>query len=161
MDNRASIATLLAEIDEMTPGGFAIGLHISFGGPELLFQTFPIDWMDYYIKNSLHLVDPAVKWSFEETGFRRWRDLARDDPSGVIRKAATFGMKYGATMAVEAGPTRSVLGCARNDRDYLDYELQAIMEKLLKLHKTTQGLKKMPQRDIEALQKMSIRLSHS
>ena len=42
----------------MTPGGFAIGLHISYNGPSFLFQTFPQAWIDYYASNGLHLTDP-------------------------------------------------------------------------------------------------------
>lgn len=161
MDNRASVAALLADIDEITPGGFAIGLHISYNGPKFLFQTFPIDWITHYTENGLHLQDPAVAWSFAETGYVRWRDLAANDPAGVISKAAEFGLPYGATLSIEENGSRSVLGCGRTDREYLDAELDDITAKLVELHNLTLTVQKISKRDVEALTKMSIRMSHS
>ena len=161
MDNRASIASLLAEIDGMTPGGFAIGLHIRFNGPVFLFQTFPQAWIDYYATEGLQLSDPAVAWSFENTGFIRWRDLEDNDPNDVMGKARAHGMRYGATLSIDENKSRSVLGCTRSDRDYLDAELEDIRLKLIDLHNMTVGLSALSSADTTALKKMSVRLSHT
>ena len=159
-DNRASIATLLAEIDEMTPGGFAIGLHVVFTGPAFLFQTFPQPWTEHYANRGLHLADPAVAWSLAHTGHVHWSALAADDPAGVIAAARAHGLRYGTTMAIFERDSRSVLGCARPDRDYLDAELDDIRARLSALHRLTLGRATLPPALEAALRKMSIRLSH-
>ncbi len=151
----------MADIDAMTPGGFAIGLHISFSGPTFLFQTFPQAWVDYYADQGLQLSDPAMHWSFANSGFIRWRDLVDDDPADVIGKARAHGLPYGMTISMLDGGSRTVGGFGHPDRDYLDAEISEIEAHLLELHRATQGLSVLSQDDMDALKKMSIRLSHS
>ena len=160
MDSRATIATLLTEIDAMTPGGFAIGLHIELRGPRFLFQTFPQSWLDVYIGEGLQLQDPAVAWSLANTGHVFWRDLADNDPANVMGRAAEHGMPYGTTIATAEDGSRSVLGCTRSDRDYLLAELDRITETFVELHKLTLGQTQLSPDTIAALKRMSIRLSH-
>ena len=145
----------------MTPGGFAIGLHISFNGPSFLFQTFPQAWIDYYASNGLHLSDPAVAWSFAESGHIHWSELAKNDPNDVIGKARDHGLSYGTTISLRDGGSGTVCGIARQDRDYLDAEIADITAKLLPLHRATAGLSVLSAEDTAALKRMSIRLSHS
>jgi len=161
VDKRASIASLLAEIDTITPGGFAIGLHISFNGPVFLFQTFPQDWIDYYSGHGLHLIDPAVAWSFAQTGHIHWSELAANDTQGVMQKAREHGLTYGTTLSFSDGGTHSVCGISRQDRNYLDAEIAEIETHLGQLHRLTAGMEKLTDADIAALTRMSIRLSHS
>ncbi|MDJ0628709.1 MAG: autoinducer binding domain-containing protein [Rhodobacter sp.] len=161
MDNRTSIATLLADIDQLTPGGFAIGLHISFSGPTFLFQTFPQDWVDYYAKEGLQLRDPAMHWSFANSGSIRWRDLTDDDPADVIGKAREHGLPYGMTISLLDQQSRTVGGFAHPERDYLDVEIDQIKAHLLDLHRATIGVSVLSADDMAALKRMSIRLSHS
>ncbi len=159
VENRASIAAILADIDAITPGGFAIGLHIDFSGPTFLFQTFPVEWVDYYADQGLQLKDPAMHWSFANTGFIRWHQLAENDPAGVIEKAAAHGMPYGMTISILDEQSRTVGGFGHADRDYLDAEIAEIEVHLLKLHRATIGLSVLSEADMAALKKMSIRLS--
>lgn len=160
MDSRTTIATLLADIDAKTPGGFAIGLHIGLRGPAFLFQTFPQSWLDVYIGEGLQLKDPAVAWSLANTGHAYWRELADNDPGNVMARAAEHGMPYGTTIAVVEGESRSVLGCTRKDRDYLLAELDEIKHLLIELHKLTLGMTTLEADTVAALKRMSIRLSH-
>jgi len=145
----------------MTPGGFAIGLHIGFSGPTFLFQTFPPAWVDYYADQGLQLKDPAVRWGFENTGAIRWRELTDQDPADVIGKARKYGLKNGVTLSIVDAQSRTVAGCARSDRDYLDFEIEQIHGKLLALHRATMGLSVLSEADMAALKRMSIRLSHT
>lgn len=161
MDNRGSIATLLADLDEMTPGGFALGLHIDFSGPTFLFQTFPHEWVEYYRETGLQLRDPAVHWAFANTGHIHWRELLDDDPADVIGKAKAAGLVYGVTICIVEQQSRSFGGFARADREYLDAEIADIEQCIRDLHKATFGLSVLSQEDMDALKKMSVRLSHS
>ena len=144
----------------MTPGGFAIGLHISFNGPTFLFQTFPQKWTDYYRGHALHLTDPAVAWSFAETGSVQWSDLVDRDAHGVMQKAREHGLNYGTTISLENAGTRSVVGICRQDRNYLQAEIATIEAHSLELHKLTAGIERLSAEDTKALKSMSIRLSH-
>ncbi len=161
MDNRASIAALLATLDELTPGGFAFGMHLGFSGPAFLFQTFPHEWVEHYREEGLQLRDPAVFWGYHNTGFIRWRDLTDDDPADVMGKAAEHGMTYGATIALVEQGSRSMGGFGRADRDYLDAEIAEITKVASDLHSATLGLSVLSQEDMDALTRMSINLSHS
>ena len=145
----------------MTPGGFAIGLHISFTGPTFLFQTFPQEWVDYYADQGLQLRDPAVHWGFANTGAVRWRDLADNDPADVIGKARAHGLTYGMTLSVFDKQSRTVGGFAHPDREYLDAEIKELQRCLLALHRATIGLAILSKDDMAALTSMSVRLSHS
>lgn len=144
----------------MAPGGFAIGLHIDLTGPSFLFQTFPVEWVDYYANQGLQLRDPAMHWAFANSGSIRWHDLRDNDPAGVIDKAAEHGMPYGATISFLRQQSRTVAGFGRADRDYLDAELDEITERLHRLHDATLTIQQLSAPDLAALKKMSVRLSH-
>jgi len=161
MDNRASVANLLSGLDERSPAGFAIALHIKYTTPTLLFQTYPTKWVEYYTAKGLVLHDPAVRWGFENTGFIRWRDQVEDDPFGVMKQAARFGMTHGVTLALIRGESRTIAAFARSDRDYLDAEVDEITPRLEALHAETDGVEVLPETDMAALRRMSIRLTRS
>nr|WP_256372977.1 autoinducer binding domain-containing protein [Pseudoruegeria sp. HB172150] len=144
----------------MCPLGFAIALHIKYNAPTFLFQTFPENWMENYSRNGLVIRDPAVRWSFENTGFIRWRDLALDDPSGVMEQSRLFGLTYGFTYSIHNDTSRTLAGFARADRDYLDVEIQDIAAKLHELDVVTAGIQALSRTDTDALQEMSIRMTH-
>lgn len=160
MDKRASIAGLLSELDDMSPLGFAIALHIKYNAPTFLFQTFPEAWVENYSRKGLVIRDPAIQWAFENTGFIRWRELNDREPSGVMEQAKLFGLTYGFTASIHNDHSRTVAGFARSDRDYLDVEIHEIMDRLQDLDVLTAGIEILSKKDTDALQKMSIRLTH-
>ena len=123
MDKRASIATVLSELDELSPGGFAIALHIKYNAPTFLFQTFPEKWVKHYSRQGFVIRDPAVHWAFSNTGYIRWRDLVEGDTSGVMEQSRLFGLTYGFTASIHNDHSRTLAGFARPDRDYLDVEI--------------------------------------
>ena len=161
MDQKANIASFLADLDEMSPAGFAIALHIKYTTPTLLFQTYPTKWVEYYTAKGLVMYDPAVKWGFENTGSIRWRDQLDDDPYGVIQEAKRHGMTHGVTLALFNQKSRTVAAFSRSDRDFLDVEIDEISQRLDSLHAATFGLNELSEADMEALKKMSIRLTHA
>ena len=161
MDNKAKVAKLLSDLDQRSPAGFAIALHIVYTTSTFLFQTYPAKWVDHYTAQGLVLHDPAVRWGFENTGTIRWRDQVEDDPYGVIEQAKRYGMTHGVTMAVNRHKSRTVAAFSRSDRDFLDYEIDKIYELLDELHDETFGLETLSTVDMLALKKMSIRLTHA
>lgn len=159
VDNRASIATLLTELDAATPAGFAIALHIRSHAPTFLFQTFPVGWVDTYHAQGLVMKDPAMHWAFANTGHIRWRELAEDDPHAVLANAKRHGLSYGFTASIHSDRSRSLGGFARGDRDFLDVEIEELSDGFQRLHMLTQDLEVLSEWDRKALQKMSIRMT--
>lgn len=159
MDNRASIVRLLTELDAATPSGFAVALHIRSHAPTFLFQTFPVAWVEYYHNNGLVMKDPAMHWAFANTGTIRWRDLADDDPAGVMASAKRHGLGYGFTGSLHWAKTRTLAGYARDDRDFLDVEIDEIMGLLEELHALTDGVSSLTEQELNALQDISVRLT--
>lgn len=160
MNQRASIATILHELDARSPAGFAIALHIRFTAPTYLFQTYPQRWMDVYSKSGLVLRDPTVRWGLDNVGRVRWSELERIDTAGVLERAKDFGLMGGVAIAVVVGGTRSIASFARADREYDDAEMAALEERLIELHRATTGLAELGESDRKALKELSVRLSH-
>lgn len=115
--------------------------------------------MEFYTRQGLQLRDPAVAWSLSNSGAVQWRELAENDPANVMGLAREHGLNYGATIAIVANGSRSVLGLFRTDREFLDAELQSIEAPARKLHDLTLGQNALPPKLEEDLKRMSIRLS--
>lgn len=161
MNKQASISTLLAELDELCPLGFAIALHIKYNAPTFMFQSFPEKWANHYSRHGLVIKDPAVHWAFQNTGHIRWRDMDDDGDSGILEQSALFGLKYGFTASIHNDNSRTLAGFARGDRDYLDAEIDDICDRLVKLDIITAGIEVLSADDREALKALSIRMTHT
>lgn len=160
MNNRASIAALLHDLDRRSPSGFAIALHITFSAPRYMFQTYAQRWLDRYNAGGLLLRDPVVQWGMQDIGRRRWSDLEEMDREGVFREARDFGLMNGAAISVYGSGTRSIGGFARADREYEDRELVEMERLMTNLHQETATLETLTDSDREALTALSIRLTH-
>jgi LuxR family transcriptional regulator len=160
MSNRASIAALLQKLDQRSPAGFAIALHITFSTPRYMFQTYAPRWLDRYNAEGLLLRDPVVQWGMQNVGRVRWSDLEALDTDGVLEEAKDFGLMNGAAIAVFLSGSRSIGGFARADRDYEPKEMEELEELLTELHQATIRMNRLSARDQEALTALSIRLTH-
>jgi LuxR family transcriptional regulator len=160
MTKRASIAALLHDLDQRSPAGFAIALHIRFTTPTYLFQTYPKRWMDHYSSAGLVVHDPTVHWGLSNVGHIRWTDLEPIDPMGVLEQAKDFGIMNGVAIAVVSSRSRSIASFARADREYDDEEVRELEGGLARLHQATIGLSQLSASDRQALTELSIRLTH-
>jgi LuxR family transcriptional regulator len=160
MNNRASIATLLHELDRRSPAGFAIALHITFSTPRYMFQTYAQRWLDHYNAAGLLLRDPVVQWGMQSVGRVRWSDLEAMDTHGVFEEARNYGLMNGAAIAIVRSGSRSIGGFARADREYDETEMEELEDLLVRLHGETIHLERLSERDQRALTELSIRLTH-
>jgi LuxR family transcriptional regulator, quorum-sensing system regulator SdiA len=160
MTKRASIAAFLHELDQRSPAGFAIALHIRFASPTYLFQTYPKRWMDHYSSAGLVMHDPTVGWGLNNVGHVRWADLEAFDVKGVLEQAKDFGILNGVAVAVLISGSRSIASFARADRDYDATEIGALEDLLAQLHRATIGLSELSASDRRALTELSITLTH-
>jgi LuxR family transcriptional regulator len=137
MTQKASIAALLHQLDERSPAGFAIALHIRFTTPTYMFQTYAKRWLDHYTASGLVMQDPVVRWGMQNEGRIRWADLEALYGGRVMEEAKDFGLMNGAAIAIVQFGSRSVAGFARADRDYSDAEMVELEDLLRQLHQAT------------------------
>jgi len=110
----------------ISPLGFGMGLHIRFASPLISLYTWPQAWQDHYTNNVYGLRDPMVAWAFAKQGVCRWNECPIPDPFSIIKQAAEFGLRYGATVSYGRISSRTIVGIARDDREFsLDELLQA------------------------------------
>lgn len=124
----------LGLLKEKAPAGYAMGLHMKFNAPTLMFQAYPIEWVNHYDDNGYFPNDPTIVWAFSNRGSCRWGDLLDIDPCGVITDAAKFGITYGCTLSVEQNGNHSIASFARNDREFTDAEIDEITEIFTTIH---------------------------
>lgn len=159
MTQTASIAALLLDLDQRSPAGFAIALHIRFSAPTYLFQTYPKRWMDHYSAAGMVVHDPTVRWGFTNVGHIRWSDLEAIDTMNVLERAKDFGITNGVAIAVLMSGSRSIASFARADRDYDEIEMEELESILALLHRETIDQGRLSESDREALTQLSIRLT--
>ncbi|MEZ5730812.1 MAG: autoinducer binding domain-containing protein [Paracoccaceae bacterium] len=152
---------ILRRLHGRSPAGFAIGLHIQYTTPRYFFQSYSKDWLDAYSAKGFVMYDPIVHWGFSNEGFVRWSEIAGQDPLGVLKEAAEYGMTYGAAVAVVRGSSRSIAGFARGDREMTDLEMAAIHKDLKALHDETLGMMVLSPDIHDTLRQMSIYLTHA
>jgi LuxR family transcriptional regulator len=124
----------LNKLGELSPLGFGMGLHIRFASPLVSLYTWPQAWQDHYTKNVYGLRDPMVAWAFAKQGVCRWSECPLPDPFSIIKQAGEFGMPYGATISYGRLSSRSIVGIARDDREFELDELLAAQEVVSLLH---------------------------
>lgn len=159
MTRRASIAAVLHELDQKCPAGFAAALHIRFTRPTYLFQTYAQRWNDHYSSTGAHMHDPVVRWGLQNTGRIRWSDLEPYDETGFLEEAKDFGLMNGVGFGVLIGDSRSIVACARADRDFTEAETDELERLVIELHNLTAGPGRLTPADEQALTELSIRLT--
>jgi LuxR family transcriptional regulator, quorum-sensing system regulator SdiA len=143
----------LAQLSDLAPKGYALGLHIRFASAHLMIQTYDPRWTEIYTERGYMLADPMVFWGFGNDGAIRWSEIDLPDPHGILDQARSHGLTYG--VAVAFGPTasRTIGGFARADREYNDDEIARISEIVEKLHIASE-----PPEQLTSAQRMALRL---
>lgn len=143
----------LAQLSDLAPKGYALGLHIRFASAHLMIQTYDPRWTEIYTERGYMLADPMVFWGFGNDGAIRWSEIDLPDPHGILDQARSHGLTYG--VAVAFGPTasRTIGGFARDDREYNDDEIARISEIVEKLHIASE-----PPEQLTSAQRMALRL---
>lgn len=158
--NPAIVALLLHDLDEKSPAGCAIGLHIRFTTPRFMFQSYPDRWMDQYSALGLLVLDPTVHWGMNNLGRVRWHDLEEIDKHGVLERAKDYGIMNGVTISLLTHGSRSIASFARSDRDYEDCEIDELERVLAELHEETANVDAFTTEYQDALKDLSVRLTH-
>ncbi len=137
MSKNIGLDIILHQLEVESPTGYMAGMHIRFAGPLIQFQTYDQRWIDYYTENGFALRDPMIAWGFAKEGASRWSEIEFPDTFDIFGKAASFGLKYGVVVSVGSLSSRSIVGCARSDREFEDNEIRRIKALVEKLHEVT------------------------
>jgi LuxR family transcriptional regulator, quorum-sensing system regulator SdiA len=152
MSERKAITMLLERLDQIAPMGYTVGLHIRFATPLIYKSSYPTDWVDHYNSHSYYLRDPLVFWGVGVEGTTRWSSIPLPDPFGVMKKAAGYGLKYGAVSSYGPITSRSIVGVSRADREFDDAELGVLRELTIQLHIEAKPPSDLTKAQVEALQ---------
>ncbi len=153
MSNNTGLERILHQLGEESPAGYVAGMHIRFAGPLLQFQTYDQKWLNYYTEQGFALRDPMIAWGFVKEGASRWSEIKLPDPFGIMDLAASYGLTYGVVVAVGPLSSRSIVGCARSDREFEEDEIERIESLVRTLHEVTE-----PPGSLTNAQKQALRL---
>ncbi|MBZ0128855.1 MAG: autoinducer binding domain-containing protein [Rhodobacteraceae bacterium] len=152
MSQTIGLDFLLEQLDQETPAGYFAGLHIRFAGPLVQYHTYDQKWIDYYTENGFALRDPMVAWGFAKEGATRWSAIKLPDLFGIFKKAAGYGLIYGVVVSCGKLSSRSIVGCARADREFTDEEIERITRLVRAIHEATDPPESLTDAQKEALQ---------
>lgn len=152
MSERKAITVLLEQLDQLAPMGYTVGLHIRFATPLIYKSSYPAAWTEHYNSHSYYLRDPLVFWGVGVEGTTRWSAIPLPDPFGVMKKAASHGLKYGAVSSYGPITSRSIVGISRSDREFTDDEMGQLKEVTIQLHIEAKPPSELTKAQIEALQ---------
>jgi len=139
----------------LAPAGYFVGLHIRFASPLMSFQTYDKRWTDHYTEQAYVMRDPMTAWAFGQTGSTRWSEVDIPDPFGIMKEAAEYGLKYGVTVSCGPISSRTIGGCAREDREFTDEEIGKIAEIIHRLHDLTEPPESLTPAQIDALRRIA------
>ena len=149
----------LGEISSLSPSGYHIGLRVGFSFAAVVENTFPPSWVTLYTQEAFFLDDPVVRWVHTHTGITAWEDLFENDPRGILRLAAHYGMRHGLAVSVldedDATGTRSYGMFARKDRAFTESEGLALLAYIDLRHGQLSPPGNITDREIEVLVRVS------
>lgn len=151
MSSRADVNAGLRKLSRIASAGYFVGLHIRFAAPLMQFQTYPEEWAEHYSNNGYALRDPTIAWGFSTTGACRWSALPIPDPFNILKEAANHGLTFGLTVSYGPINSRSIVSCARADREFEDAEIEEISTTVRRLHEITEPPTSLTKAQKEAL----------
>ncbi len=151
MSKRPELNMLFRKLGAKAPAGFAAGLHIRFAAPLMGVNTYDPKWAEIYTVNAYALRDPMVAWGLSSEGRIRWSEIELPDPFDIWGQAAEFGIKFG--IVVSCGPisSRSIVGVAREDREFTEDEMDELQQIILSLHQLSEPPSELTPAQVEAL----------
>lgn len=160
-ERRRLMIRYLQRLDEIAPLGYALGTHIRFASPLFTRSTLPRAWQETYEANAYSLRDPMIFWGISKAGAIRWSEITLPDPFGVMKKAAEFGLRYGATTSCGKITSRTLVGVARDDREFDDDEIAEVATIGQALHELSEPPRAIEPAMIEAMRLIGQGMSRS
>ncbi len=152
MSKSTGVDFILQQLGAASPKGYMAGMHIRFAGPLMQFQTYSQEWVDHYTEHGYTLRDPMIAWGLSRDGAWRWRDIDLPDPFNIFSQARDFGLTFGVVVGYGPLSSRSIVGCARDDREFNDQEITEIASLVRTLHEATDPPESLTDAQKQALQ---------
>lgn len=149
--NKPGLETELAQLSALAPKGYSAGLHIRFAAPLIYVRTYEEAWTKTYDENAYALRDPLVFWGLGVKGCTRWSEIRLPDPFNILGQARANGLVFGAVVSTGPITSRTIVGCARDDREYTDQEMSEIAGIVQRLHIAAEPPTELTQAQVEAL----------
>lgn len=146
------------QIHQIAPAGYYVALRVGFSFPEEEVNELPNIWVEFYTTHGLVVQDPAMRWVYGNTGAIRFSELTTPDPHQVRAHAAVFGMGHGAVVSVMQPQDRGRRSYGiffRDDRDFVDSEMDGLLRIVQGLHLGPEDEKTLTLAEIEALKLQS------
>jgi LuxR family transcriptional regulator len=146
------------QIHQIAPAGYYVALRVGFSFPEEEVNELPNIWVEFYTTHGLVVQDPAMRWVYGNTGAIRFSELTLPDPHQVRAHAAVFGMGHGAVVSVMQPQDRGRRSYGiffRDDRDFVDSEMDGLLRIVQGLHLGPEDEKTLTLAEIEALKLQS------
>ncbi|NNJ68007.1 MAG: LuxR family transcriptional regulator [Boseongicola sp.] len=137
----------------ISPKGFSAGLHIRFASPMIYMRTYDEEWTKIYDENAYALRDPLVFWGLGGKGSTRWSAIRLPDPFNILGQARDHGLTYGAVVSHGPISSRTIVGIARDDREFTDEEIADTVKIVIDLHSAAA-----PPTELTRAQKEALRL---
>lgn len=151
MSRASELNRLLLQLRARCPRGYAAGLHIRFAAPLITSHTYDEEWLRIYTSCAYALRDPLIFWGLSCEGSTRWSEIALPDPFDIFGQAAEYGLRFGCAIACGPLTSRTIVGCARDDREFTDVEIAAIQAIVWKMHEIAQPPEELTKAQVEAL----------
>lgn len=151
MSRRPEINMLFKQLGDKAPAGFTAGLHIRFAAPLIAVNTYDAKWSEHYTINAYGLRDPMISWGLSCEGTIRWSEVELPDPFDIWGQAAEFGLIYGAAFACGPIQSRTIVGIARDDREFSDLEIEKVYGLILALHEISEPPTELTPAQVQAL----------
>jgi LuxR family transcriptional regulator len=155
------MVSCLAELEALALLGYTAGLHIRFASPLYFKSTYPQAWQETYSHNNFALRDPLVFWGISQTGATRWSRIALPDPFGVLAQAHAHGLSYGVIASTGKITSRTIVGAARADREFVDDEIAEIERLAIALHDVAEPPEDLDPAMVDALRLIGDGVRHS
>ncbi|MCV6592034.1 MAG: LuxR family transcriptional regulator [Silicimonas sp.] len=147
------LAANLDALDRLSPRGFSAGLHIRFASPLVYVRSYDADWTRFYDENAYALRDPLVFWGLGVKGSTRWSAIRLPDPFNILGQAKCHGLAFGVVISCGPITSRSIVGIARQDREFTDEEISEAVKIVHNLHAAAA-----PPTELTPAQKEALRL---
>lgn len=142
---------LLHDLALAAPSGYAVGLHIRYVSPLMMFNTYPDSWQEVYTSKLYGLRDPTLAWGLSHTGTRRWSQIGLPDPFAILPEAAEHGLVYGMIASIGPMSSRTIAGASRADREFLDDEMEHIHRIVQRMHDLSEPPARLSRAQVDAL----------
>jgi len=115
---------LLRSLDELSDGGYSVGVGFQGLEPHFVKSTYSSDWVERYIEQNFIKQDPTIQFGLSRSAHATWESLEQmyPDSKSFFSEARKFGLLQGNTLSICVSGQVSILSCSGSHWD--DTELR-------------------------------------